>query len=41
MILGYSDATLCDPYGNAKAAAALYSQCGICPWIDDSSYGFY
>jgi hypothetical protein len=29
---------LCDPYTNAKSAASLYAECGICPWIDDSTY---
>jgi hypothetical protein len=30
---GYSAKELCDPYDNAKAAAALYKECGICPWV--------
>ena len=27
-ILIFKDATLCEAYGNAKAAAALYKECG-------------
>jgi len=33
---GYSAKSLCDAETNVKAAASLYSECGICAWLDDA-----